>query len=97
MSQDIMDNFGKGQSISQTAERTGYRGTRRLYQRDNLRRERLHRVLHILNFLPKHYTENIDFEKHFGQFKLKKNSLHYFTIKLTEKKLKFLMIGQFTI
>ncbi len=76
MSQDVMDNFGKGQSISQTAERTDYRGTRRLYQRDNLRRERLHRVLNILNFLPKHYAENIDFEKHFGQFK-KETKLNY--------------------
>ena len=34
MSQDILDNFGKGQSHSQTAERTHYRRVRRLYQRD---------------------------------------------------------------
>lgn len=69
MSQDILGNFDAGQSHSQTAERTGYRGTRRLYQRDNLRRERLHRVLNILEFLPKHYADCIDFEKHLGQFK----------------------------
>ena len=56
MSQDILDTFGKGQSYSQTAERTRYRGVRRLYQRDNLRRERLHRVLNILGFLPEHYA-----------------------------------------
>ncbi|MDY0780380.1 type II CRISPR RNA-guided endonuclease Cas9 [Tenacibaculum sp. IB213877] len=69
MSQDILDNFGKGQSHSQTADRTSYRGVRRLYQRDNLRRERLHRVLNILDFLPKHYKQNIDFDKKLGQFK----------------------------
>lgn len=76
MSQDVMDNFGKGQSISQTAERTGYRGVRRLYQRDNLRRERLHRVLHVLGFLPQHYVDNIDFDKHLGQFR-KETKLNY--------------------
>ncbi|HEC43201.1 MAG TPA: CRISPR-associated protein Csn1, partial [Bacteroides sp.] len=69
MSQDILDTFGKGQSHSQTAERTHYRGVRRLYQRDNLRRERLHRVLNILGFLPEHYAEAIDFLIHPGQFK----------------------------
>lgn len=69
MSADILGKFDAGQSISQTAERTGYRGVRRLYQRDNLRRDRLHRVLNILGFLPEHYAENIDFEKHLGQFK----------------------------
>ena len=63
MSQDILNAFGDGQSRSQTAELTGYRGTRRLYQRDNLRRERLHRVLNILGFLPNHYADNIDFDK----------------------------------
>jgi len=68
MSQDILDNFGKGQSHSQTSERTGYRGVRKLYQRDNLRRERLHRVLNILGFLPGHYRNKIDFEKKLGQF-----------------------------
>lgn len=69
MSQDILGKFDSGQSHSQTANRTSYRGVRRLYQRNLLRRERLHRVLNVLNFLPKHYKESIDFEKHFGQFK----------------------------
>ena len=68
MSQDILGKFDSGQSISQTAERTGYRGTRRLRERFLLRRERLHRVLNILDFLPKHYSENIDFTKKLGQF-----------------------------
>lgn len=69
MSQDVLGKFDSGVSISQTAERTKYRGTRRLVQRFLLRRERLHRVLNILNFLPKHYFESIDFDKRFGQFK----------------------------
>jgi len=68
MSQDILGNFGKGNSISQTAEKTGFRGTRRLRERHLLRRERLHRVLHILSFLPEHYEKYIDFEKRLGQF-----------------------------
>ena len=64
-----LGKFDAGVSISQTAERTGYRGVRRLYQRDNLRRERLHRVLNVLGFFPPHYSDKIDFEKRFGQFK----------------------------
>jgi len=68
MSQDILGKFDSGQSISQTAERTGFRGVRRLLERDLLRRERLHRVLNILNFLPKHYATVIDFEHRLGQF-----------------------------
>ncbi|UUV20210.1 type II CRISPR RNA-guided endonuclease Cas9 [Paenimyroides aestuarii] len=69
MSQDILGDFGKGNSVSQTAERTKYRSVRRLRERFLLRRERLHRVLNVLNFLPEHYTSQIDFEKRFGKFK----------------------------
>jgi CRISPR-associated endonuclease Csn1 len=69
MSQDVMGKFDSGVSISQTAERTGYRGVRRLFQRDLLRRERLHRVLNILDYLPQHYAKGIDFEQKLGQFK----------------------------
>ncbi|MBE7442670.1 MAG: CRISPR-associated protein Csn1, partial [Flavobacteriales bacterium] len=68
MPQDILTDFGKGTTKSQTADRTKARGVRRLYQRDNLRRERLHRVLNILNFLPQHFKNEIDFEFHKGQF-----------------------------
>ncbi|WP_243348446.1 type II CRISPR RNA-guided endonuclease Cas9 [Parabacteroides sp. FAFU027] len=68
MSQDILGKFDSGNSISQTAERTGFRGTRRLRERHLLRRERLHRVLHILGFLPKHYEQYIDFEKRLGKY-----------------------------
>lgn len=71
MSQDVLGKFDAGQSISQTAERTGFRGVRRLLERDLLRRERLHRVLNVLGFLPEHYADCIDFEKKLGQFKPK--------------------------
>ncbi|WBV61106.1 type II CRISPR RNA-guided endonuclease Cas9 [Chryseobacterium camelliae] len=69
ISQDVLGEFGKGNSVSQTAARTGYRGVRRLRERFLLRRERLHRVLNILSFLPKHYASQIDFKKRFGKFK----------------------------
>lgn len=68
MSQDILGEFGKGNSVSQTAERTNYRSARRLRERYLLRRERLHRVLNVLGFLPEHYANEIDFEKRLGKF-----------------------------
>lgn len=68
MTQDILGEFERGNSISQTAERTGFRGIRRLRERALLRRERLHQVLNILGFLPNHYAEKIDFEKRLGKF-----------------------------
>lgn len=68
MTQDIKDEFGKGNSVSQTADRTNFRSIRRLRERYLLRRERLHRVLNVLGFLPEHYAKEIDFEKRFGQF-----------------------------
>lgn len=69
MPQDVLGKFDTGQSISQTAGRTAFRGNRRLLERDLLRRERLHRVLNILGFLPAHYADAIDFEQRLGQFK----------------------------
>lgn len=66
MSADQMGDFEKGNSISQTKERTGYRGTRRLRERFLLRRERLHRVLNLIGFLPEHYAPCID---EYGKFK----------------------------
>jgi CRISPR-associated endonuclease Csn1 len=68
MSQDVLGDFGKGNSVSQTAERTHYRSIRRLRERHLLRRERLHRVLNILRFLPDHYASQIDFDKRPGKF-----------------------------
>lgn len=56
----LMGDFAKGNSISQTADRTKARMTRRLYERANLRRERLNRVLGVLNFLPEHYSKDLN-------------------------------------
>lgn len=56
----IMGDFNKGNSISQTAERTRLRGIRRLCERYLLRRERLHRILDILGFLPSHFAQELD-------------------------------------
>ena len=69
MSQDVLDTFSGGKPLeTQTALRTGYRGVRRLRERYLLRRERLHRVLNVLGFLPKHFASSIDFSKRLGQF-----------------------------
>ena len=65
MSADILGDFDKGNSVSQTAERTGFRGVRRLHERNLLRRERLLRVLKLMNFLPEHYANQID---RYGKF-----------------------------
>ncbi|MCH6200036.1 type II CRISPR RNA-guided endonuclease Cas9 [Aquiflexum sp. LQ15W] len=70
MSQDIMSEFGRGNSISQTASRTNFRSIRRLRERHLLRRERLHRVLNILGFLPDHYSNQVDFENRLGKFEI---------------------------
>ncbi len=69
MSQDVLDTFSGGKPLeTQTAARTSYRGIRRIRERHLLRRDRLHRILNVLGFLPEHYSQKIDFEKHFGQF-----------------------------
>ncbi len=69
MTQDVLDDFGSGKpSITSSAKRTEYRSVRRLRERNLLRRERLHRVLNILDFLPKHFSNKIDFAKRLGKF-----------------------------
>ena len=68
MDQKVLSNFGKGITISSTAQRTSYRNARHCRERHLLRRERLHRVLHILGFLPPHYDKQIDFSKRYGKF-----------------------------
>ncbi|MDR1005695.1 MAG: hypothetical protein LBL74_02365, partial [Bacteroidales bacterium] len=57
-----------GQAFTPTGKRTDYRGSRHLRERHLLRRERLHRILNVLGFLPEHYASQIDFDKHLGQF-----------------------------
>lgn len=60
-----LGDFGKGNSVSQTKETTRLRGIRRLGERFLLRRERLHRVLALLDFLPAHYANSLDRYGHF--------------------------------
>ena len=60
MSADILGDFDKGNSISQTKERTRLRMVRRLRERNILRRERMLRTLKVLGFLPKHFAIQID-------------------------------------
>ena len=69
MDQTSIGDFEKGNPVSQTADRTNFRSIRRLRERFLLRRERLNRVLFQLGFLPRHYSEQIDFEQHLGKFK----------------------------
>lgn len=70
MSQDVLNAFADATPTrTSTAERTRYRAMRRLYERHHLRRERLHRVLNVLGFLPEHYAAEIDFEHRLGKFK----------------------------
>lgn len=63
MSQEVLGKFDKGETVSQTSERTDKRGTRRLYERSHERRERLLRVLHIMKFLPDHFDCAIGWNK----------------------------------
>ncbi len=60
MSADILSDFSKGNSVSQTATRTAARGARRLLERHKLRRQRLLRVLREMGFLPEHFASEIN-------------------------------------
>ena len=65
MSADILGDFEKGNSISQTADRTKSRMARRIRERNLLRRERLLRVLKKIGFLPEHFANQIN---EYGKF-----------------------------
>ena len=60
MSADVLSDFDKGNSKSQTAERTKSRMARRIRERNLLRRERMLRVLKLLGFLPEQFASQID-------------------------------------
>lgn len=69
MDERSITDFDKGVLQSSAAQRTLYHRMRITNERAKQRRERLLRVLNILGFLPEHFRQQIDFEKHFGQFK----------------------------
>lgn len=50
-----------GRAFTPSGKRTDYRSARKLNERHLQRRERLHRVLNILGFLPEHYKNEIHF------------------------------------
>ena len=62
----MQSDFAKGNTVSQTKDRTQKREVRRLRERHLLRRERLHRVLALMGFLPQHYAEALT---RYGKFK----------------------------
>jgi CRISPR-associated endonuclease Csn1 len=95
MSQDILGEFEKGNSVSQTAERTTFRGIRRIRERHLLRRERLHRVLNILDFLPEHYKQLIDFKENLGQFILDSEPNLVYRNNLVNQKPEFIFKSSF--
>ena len=68
MDAQAMSDFESGILKSAANVRTDFRGIRRLNERAELRRQRLLRVLNVLNFLPPHFKKQIDFDKHPGQF-----------------------------
>lgn len=61
----MQSNFAKGTTVSQTHDRTQFRGIRRRLERQHLRRERLHRVLAQMDLLPAHYLQRLD---RYGKF-----------------------------
>lgn len=68
-----LSDFANGTTKSKTSDRTSTRSARRLRERFLLRRERLHRLLKLLGFLPKHYENLIGWNlehdaKHYGTF-----------------------------
>lgn len=56
----VLGDFDRGNTKSQTADRTSFRGARRIRERHLLRRERLFRALDKIGFLPEHFSECLD-------------------------------------
>lgn len=65
---DKVEDFEKGNSVSQTAEKTKYKGMRTIKERKKLRRTRLNRVLREIGFLPSHFERKIDRYGNFTDF-----------------------------
>lgn len=55
-----ISKYGKGDTVSQTKERTMFRSARRLRERHLLRRQRLFRLLNKIGYLPQHFSNHID-------------------------------------
>lgn len=73
MSADELNAFQSGNTKSKAKVRREKRTPRRMRERFLLRRERLHRILNILGFLPNHYRDSLGWDlvndpKHYGTF-----------------------------
>jgi CRISPR-associated endonuclease Csn1 len=94
-------NFESGstKTKSSAAQRTEYRGKRRLIERQLLRRDRLHLVLDLLDALPTHYKLEIDFTnekgKKSGKFKTNKEPKLAYLPKQKGKKAEFLFMESY--
>jgi CRISPR-associated endonuclease Csn1 len=95
MSEDVLGKFHSGITESDTAKRTAYRSVRRLRERHILRRERLHRALNILGFLPKHYSNEIDFKERLGQYYEESEPKIAYRINEETKKFEFIFKNSF--
>ncbi|MGN0030015.1 MAG: type II CRISPR RNA-guided endonuclease Cas9 [Marinilabiliaceae bacterium] len=60
MDSDLLSNFEKGNSVSQTETRRQCRIMRRMGERRKLRRARLLRVMRIIGWLPAHLADSVD-------------------------------------
>ena len=60
MDESVLGDFDRGNTKSQTADRTKFRMARRIHERNLLRRERMLRVLKTMGFLPEHFAAQID-------------------------------------
>lgn len=91
MTADVLGAFENGGVLeTATAQRTQKRLMRRMYQRRQLRRERLLRVLNVMDFLPSHFSASIDFSHKKGQFIDGKKTLLPYKPSHTEGKTEFL-------
>ncbi len=68
-----LNAFQSGNTESKAKERREKRSARRMRERFLLRREKLHRILKVLGFLPEHYSKSLGWDlendaKHFGTF-----------------------------
>lgn len=62
----VLGDFERGvSSKSKSAERTAFRQVRRMIERSHLRRQRLLRVLQVMDYLPPHYARCLD---RYGKF-----------------------------
>lgn len=87
-----LGDFDKGNTVSQTKERTRYRSIRRLYERHILRRERLFRVLDLIGFLPPHFSQALT---RYGKFKDADEEPKIAWTKDEEGKMSFLFTSSF--